>query len=185
MVSLTALLLPILIAAVIVFIAGFILNTVLPHHLTDFAGLPDEDAMREAVGAQGVSGGQYLFPHAATRQEQNDPAFMEKANAGPAGILIVGPNGFGPLPKKLISHFVYVLVISLVAGYVGSACLPAGVDYLKVFQVVGCAAFLGYVGATPLFSIWYHMTWSFTLKQVVDGLIYALLTAGVFGWLWP
>jgi hypothetical protein len=24
-----------------------------------------------------------------------------------------------------------------------------------------------------------------TIKETVDGLIYALLTAGAFGWLWP
>jgi hypothetical protein len=24
-----------------------------------------------------------------------------------------------------------------------------------------------------------------TIKEVIDGLIYALLTAGTFGWLWP
>jgi len=24
-----------------------------------------------------------------------------------------------------------------------------------------------------------------TIKEVVDGLIYGLLTAGTFGWLWP
>lgn len=185
MVSLLALWLPVLVAAVLVFIAGFILNTVLPHHRTDFGGLPDEDAVRDAVRAQGVSGGQYVFPHITTPEDMKNPALIEKANAGPVGLLVVWPNGVGLAPKQLITHFVYVLVISLVAGYVGSACLPAGVDYLKVFQVVGCAAFLGYTGAVPLFSIWYHFSWSFTVKQIIDGLVYALLTAGVFGWLWP
>jgi hypothetical protein len=34
-------------------------------------------------------------------------------------------------------------------------------------------------------SIWYHRAWSSTIKSVVDGFVYALLTAGVFGWLWP
>jgi hypothetical protein len=27
--------------------------------------------------------------------------------------------------------------------------------------------------------------WSMTIKEVVDGLVYGLLTAGTFGWLWP
>jgi hypothetical protein len=34
-------------------------------------------------------------------------------------------------------------------------------------------------------SIWAWRRWSTTLKGVFDGLVYALLTAGVFGWLWP
>jgi hypothetical protein len=27
--------------------------------------------------------------------------------------------------------------------------------------------------------------WSMTFKEVIDGLVYGLLTAGTFGWLWP
>ena len=34
-------------------------------------------------------------------------------------------------------------------------------------------------------SIWYNKPWIITLKSTVDGLIYALCTAAVFGWLWP
>jgi hypothetical protein len=29
------------------------------------------------------------------------------------------------------------------------------------------------------------MKWSATLKNMFDGLLYALVTAGTFGWLWP
>ncbi len=184
-VSLLSLWLPILVASVLVFVAGFILNTLLPHHRTDFAALPDEDRLMEAARAQQLKQTQYLFPFAATRAEVQDPAFVEKANAGPVGILVVWPNGVGPMTKQLITHFVYVLVLSLLAGYVAGASLPAGTAYLKVFQVVGIAAWLGYAGAVPLFSIWYRFSWSFTGKQLLDGLVYALLTAGTFGWLWP
>lgn len=34
-------------------------------------------------------------------------------------------------------------------------------------------------------SIWYKRKWSSTLKSMADGLVYALVTAGTFGWLWP
>jgi hypothetical protein len=34
-------------------------------------------------------------------------------------------------------------------------------------------------------SIWYSRAWINTIKSTIDGLIYALLTAGTFGWLWP
>ena len=41
-------------------------------------------------------------------------------------------------------------------------------------------------GVGPLVdSIWKGQPWSATLKSVFDGLLYALVTAGVFGWLWP
>ena len=184
MVSLAALWLPILVSAVLVFVAGFVMNMVLPHHRTDFAKLSDEDAFRDAVRSQGLAQGQYHFPHASTGAEMKDPAYQEKVNAGPVGILIVGPSG-NTMPKQLVLHFIYVLVLSLMAGYMGSTCLPAGVDYMKVYQVVGTAAVLAYSGALFLNSIWFHMSWSLTIKHAIDGLVYGMLTAGVFGWLWP
>ena len=46
-------------------------------------------------------------------------------------------------------------------------------------------AFSGYSLALLQNSIWYKRNWSATLRSVFDGLIYALLTAGIFGWLWP
>ena len=33
-------------------------------------------------------------------------------------------------------------------------------------------------------GIWKGQLWSATIKEVIDGLIYGLLTAGTFGWLW-
>jgi hypothetical protein len=34
-------------------------------------------------------------------------------------------------------------------------------------------------------SIWARQNWRATAVYFLDGSIYALLTAGVFGWLWP
>jgi hypothetical protein len=34
-------------------------------------------------------------------------------------------------------------------------------------------------------SVWKGQPWSMTAKEVIDGLVYGLLTAGTFGWLWP
>ena len=51
--------------------------------------------------------------------------------------------------------------------------------------MVGTAAFLAYGLGTMSNAIWKGQTWGFTIKEVVDGLVYALLTAGTFGWLWP
>jgi hypothetical protein len=44
---------------------------------------------------------------------------------------------------------------------------------------------MGYAVALWQMSIWYRRAWSTTFKATVDGLVYALLTAGTFGWLWP
>jgi hypothetical protein len=34
-------------------------------------------------------------------------------------------------------------------------------------------------------SIWLQRSWCTTAKATLDGLLYAALTAGTFGWLWP
>ncbi len=184
MVSLGMLWLPILVAGVVVFIGSFVMNTVLPHHRTDYSPLPDEDRIREALkGLEQHK--EYLFPYAVTPAEMKDPAYAEKVKSGPVGMLVLWPNTVGPSGKQLGQHFVLMLAITLMAGYVASAAVPAGADYLKVFQVVGATAWLGHSGALFLNSIWYHLPWSNNVKFAVDGLVYALLTAGVFGWLWP
>lgn len=53
------------------------------------------------------------------------------------------------------------------------------------FRIAGTAAFLAYGLGNVSNSIWKGQTWSMTIEESVDGLVYALLTAVTFGWLWP
>ena len=89
------------------------------------------------------------------------------------------------MAKSLVLWFIYTVIVSFFAAYIGGRALPAGTDYLHVFQIVGAAAFVGYSLALLQMSIWYRRAWSLTIKALFDGLIYGLLTAGTFGWLWP
>jgi hypothetical protein len=116
----------------------------------------------------------------------NTPEFKAKMERGPVAIITVMPGGItGAMGRQLVSWFVFVLVVSLFAGYVASAALPPGASYLRVFQITGAVAFTGYSLALWEMSIWYRRGWSLSLKGTLDGLIYGLLTAGAFGWLWP
>ena len=54
-----------------------------------------------------------------------------------------------------------------------------------MFRFVGATAFIGYALALWEMSIWFYRSWTTTLKSTVDSLVYAFLTAGTFGWLWP
>ena len=56
---------------------------------------------------------------------------------------------------------------------------------IAVFQIVGTVATLAYAGAAAIGSIWFGYLWSKTVKDIFDGIVYGLLTAGIFGWLWP
>jgi hypothetical protein len=75
--------------------------------------------------------------------------------------------------------------VGIFAAYIAGRALEPGAHYLDVFRFAGCTAFVGYAVALLQNSIWYKRNWTATLKSVFDGLVYALLMAGVFGWLWP
>jgi hypothetical protein len=97
----------------------------------------------------------------------------------------VMPNGPVSMAPQLVLWFVYAAVVGLFAAYVAGRALPTGASYLSVFRFAGVTAFTGYSVALWQMSIWYRRAWNTTIKATVDGLIYALLTAGTFGWLWP
>jgi len=87
--------------------------------------------------------------------------------------------------RSLLLWFFYCLLIGLFAAYLAGRALGPGAHYLAVFRYVGATAFMCYTVGGWQASIWYKRTWSTTLKNTFDGLVYACVTAGVFGWLWP
>jgi hypothetical protein len=76
-------------------------------------------------------------------------------------------------------------VVGVFAAYVAGRALPEGAHYLAVFRFAGVTGFVAYALAGWQESIWYKRPWSVTLKNTFDGLLYGLVTAGTFGWLWP
>ena len=182
-VDLSSLWLPILLSAVAVFVASSLVWTVVQYHNSDWRQLPDEDAAQRAL--KGVAPGHYMLPFAAHNKARQDPDYQKKVREGPVAMLTVFPGNSFAMGRQMVQWIVYCLVISLLVAYVGSATLPAGTPYLDVFQVAGTVAILAYAGSAPASSIWFGHTWSRTAKDVLDGVIYGLLTAGIFGWLWP
>ena len=185
MVPISALWMPILLSAVIVFVASSILHIVLPYHKSDYRKLPEEDKVVDALRAAGVTPGPaYHFPH-TTHKEMRSPEVVEKFKRGPIGLLTVIPSGAPAMGKYLGMWFVYCVVVGIFVGCVTASTLSPGALYPRVFHVAGIAAFLAYGVGHLQDSIWKAQTWGVTAKHVFDGLIYALLTAGTFGWLWP
>jgi hypothetical protein len=184
MVPLTALLLPILLSAVIVFVASSIIHMVLPYHRSDYRQLPEEDKLLTTLRTAGLKPGLYHFPF-CTHKDMNSPAQQEKFKQGPVGMLTVFPSGPPAMPKFLAKWFVYCLIIGLFVAYLMGHTVASGAHYRVVFRVAGTAAFLAYSLGPLVNSIWKGQPWSVTLKEAFDGLLYSLLTAGTFGWLWP
>jgi hypothetical protein len=126
-----------------------------------------------------------MVPRPSSREDMRSAEFLEKFKKGPVMVMTVMPKGSMNMSSNLIMWFLYLLVVSLFAAYIAGRALPAGASYLRVFRFAGATAFVGYSLALWQMSIWYRRAWITTSKATVDGLIYALLTAGIFGWLWP
>src|SRR2546427_1269054 len=185
MIGLFALWLPILMSSVIVFVVSSLIHMASPWHKSDYPKMPNEDQFRNALRPLAIPPGDYMIPRPSSREELRTPAFAEKLKQGPVMVLTVMPNGPMSMGKSLVLWFAYAVVVGCFAGYVAGRALPAGAAYLHVFRFVGATAFIGYAVALWQMSIWYRRAWTTTIKATVDGLIYALLTAGTFGWLWP
>lgn len=185
MVPVMSLAIPIVVSAVIVFVASSIIHMVLPYHRTDIRKSPKEDEVLEALRRLNLPPGDYAAPHAGSPAGMKQPEFIEKMKKGPIVLMTIAPGHPPSMATNLVLWFLYSVVVSFFAAYIAGRAVGPGADYLTVFRFVGATAFMGYSLALPQNSIWYKRNWSMTLKSMFDGLVYGLLTAGTFGWLWP
>ena len=185
MVSLASLWLPIVLSAATVFLASFVTHMVLTYHHSDFRKLPAEDDVMEALRRFNLPQGDYMVPHPQNPAAMKSKEFQDKLNRGPVFIATIFRNGQQGMGAQLGKWFVFCLVVSLFAGYMASRSLEIGAPYLRVSQIASTTAFLGYVMAQWGDVIWYRRAVSTVLKATADGLLYGLLTGGMFGWLWP
>jgi hypothetical protein len=185
MVHLAALWLPILVSAVIVFLASSVIHMTPLWHKSDFPRMPREAEVLEALQPLAIPPGDYFIPRAGGMKEMRTPEFKAKLARGPVAVMTVMPNGMINMNRSLAQWFVYLIVVGIFSAYVACITLPVGTAYPRVFRLVFTVAFMGYALALAQVSIWYRRAWSLTLKLLLDGVIYAALAAGTFGWLWP
>jgi hypothetical protein len=185
-IPITSLWLPILVSAVLVFFASFLMNAVLKYHQNDFRKLPEEDRVMDALRPLNLPPGDYIMPYVGHASNMKSEAVQQKIAKGPLGAMtIYPPSVFFNMGSQLAQWFAYTLLVGIIAAYLAGRVLPTTPDYLQVFRVTGTVAFACYSMALMQRSIWYMQNWPMTLRHMFDGLIYALLTAGAFGWLWP
>lgn len=185
MVSLGSLWLPILLSAVLVFITSSIIHMVLKYHNKDYSRLPHEDAVRVAIRAGNPAPAQYVIPYCPEMKQMETPEMKQKYTEGPVAVLNILRPGVPTMGKPLIQWFIYSLVVSLFVAYVAANSISFGSPYLHVFRVVAATAFLGYAAGQVPAAIWMGKPWRVAWKEVFDGLLYGLVTAGTFGWLSP
>jgi len=185
MVSIVSLWLPILLSAVFVFVLSSIIHMLLPYHRSDYSKVPDEGGVMDALRPFNIPPGDYSVPRASSMKDMNSPEFAGKLEKGPVLMMTVLKSGKQSMTVSLIQWFLFSIIVGIFAAYVSGRALEAGAHYLQVFRFVGVTSFLAYTLAGWQQSIWYKYKWSTTLKNTFDGLLYAFVTAGTFGWLWP
>jgi hypothetical protein len=176
--------LPVIVAAVAVFMASFVLHMLLKYHKADYRPLPNEDAVRGSLGG-GIAPGVYFTPHCPDMKQMNEPAVREKFEKGPVAVVTVMPSGAPTMGKHLTIWFGFTLLVSFVSAYVARQTLMPGADGLLVLRVTGTVAFAAYAVGRITDSIWKGQPWANTLRELIDGGVYALVTGLTFLLLWP
>jgi len=185
MVSLTSLWLPILLSAVIVFVASSLIHMVLGYHKHDIRTLPKEAEVMTALRAFNIPPGDYLMPCAGGPSQMKSPAFLEKMNKGPVLVMTVMPSGQFTMGPTLAAWFLYCLVVSIFAAYVTRSAIGPGATGHIAFHFASITAFIGYALALWQNTIWYKRSWMTTMKSTIDGIVYGIVTGLAFAWLWP
>jgi hypothetical protein len=185
MVPVTSLLIPIALSAVFVFIASSIIHMALSFwHKNDLKKFSNEDALLTTLRSMNLPLGEYGVPKPGSSKEIQAPEFQAKFKAGPVFFITVRPGEWS-IGGMMGLWFLYSLAVSLIAGYIAGVAFGPGTEYLRIFQVAGCVAFTGYAMGQPQEAIWWGRGWGRTARNMIDGLLYGLLTGGTFGWLWP
>ncbi len=179
---LTELWLPIVVSAAIVWIASAINWTAMPHRKAEWSDLPDEEAFLSLLKQGGFKPSNYMFPCCKNQHEKGSDT--KKPADGPMGFLSIWPQRRS-MGACMIGSFVLDVVIGVFVAYIAWLALQPGAEYMKVFQVVGALAFMAHTFATLGGGIWFGMSLKSMAYTVIEGLVYALLTAGAFAWLWP
>lgn len=177
---LTALWLPIIIIAAVLFVASFVAWVILPHHFGDWKKLDKEQEFMDAVSGLNIPAGNYMYPGTHTKEEQNSDEFRERYMKGPRGVLSTwAPPNMG---VNLGLTFVFFLVTTAIIAYITLAALGRGAEFMKVFQIAGAIGVLTHASSGVLNAIWFRRR---IIMDVVDGVVYGIIIGLIFALMWP
>ena len=181
--ELAALWMPILVSAVAVFFASFVSWVLIGHHNPDWRELANESDVADWV-RDNIRPGRYLFPCARTKEQMENESKKQLLANGPWGTINIwdkAPN----MGKNLGLTFSFYLVTSFFVAYLATISLDPGAGFGRVFQVTGTAAILAHCFAFMPNNIWFGTPKRAILFDVLDGVVYAMITAAIFGAMWP
>jgi len=184
-INLLQLWLPIVVGAGLAWIASALIHILIKHHQSDYQSLSNEAEVMSAVRSGSPSPGMHTFPYCSDMAEMGKADVQEKFNRGPVGMLTVLPNGMPNMGKLMAQQISFFLLGCILIAYSATLVLAPGAEYRVVFRFVATVGFLTFGWAVIPYSIWFGHQWSMTAKYLLDALIYGLVVAGSFAWLWP
>lgn len=189
MTGMHALWIPIVVSAVAIFVVSSIihmmLDKIIPWHNQDYGKVPQQDAVMDALRPFAIAPGDYMLPRPDSVEDMRAAEFIDKLNKGPKVVMTVMQPGMTGMGRSLGLWFVYLLGINVFAAYITGRALPPSAEYLQVFRFAAATVFIGFAGALWQGWIWYQRSLGTTIRSTIDGLIFALLAGGIFGYFWP
>jgi len=175
--------LPILGSAIGVFVASSIVHMVLKWHNSDYKKLANEDEARAVL--RSAAPGMYFVPHCADMKEMQKPENIQKFVDGPVAMITIRPSGKPSMGKPLLHWFLLNLFVSVIAGYVATKMVVPGASFLAACRPIATITFMSYAAGSISSGIWAGRSWPSVTKELLDAVIYAVVAACIFAWLWP
>lgn len=173
-----------ILAAVVMFVWGFLYWTVLPFPYTILRSVPDEPALaaqlKQALPATGV----YLLPNMkreASKEEQDE--FMKRHGAGPLASIVYVAEGTNPMgPSVFLGGLLHMLVAAFVLAFAVNLAAPALATYKARFKLAAVAGLAGAIYSNLGKPIWWHQPWDFHVLNFAFDFGSWVLAAFVLAW---
>jgi hypothetical protein len=183
--TLVELWMPVLVAAVGVFVASSLIHMVFKWHNSDYKKLANEDEVMASFRAGNAGPGQYVIPHCTDMKQMQDESMQKKYREGPVGfVTLVKCVGTPNIAPQLIKWFIYNIVVATASACISVHAYGLAGDSHWAAHLAAMVTFLTYAGGSVQQGIWMGKPWISVAKDLLDALIYATVTAFAFAWLW-
>ena len=159
------------VGAIVYYVWGTLVWTVIPLHLPTMHGMPDEKAMVQAVTAQELETGVYTVPFAADPAEMSDPesSFSKSHTSGPIFTVFYQQEGSVPMNSgMMLVGFLIDLAATLLAACLLASIGGCGRNYwCRVGFVAALGIFLAIMAHVSYWN-WMYFPLDFTVAFIID-----------------
>jgi hypothetical protein len=178
-----------LLAAVAIFIWGFIFWVALPFGPSTLKTIPNEDAVRSSLTSSLTESGAYYFPGMdanATDKAAAEKSFRDKALAGPQGLILYKKEGSEPMaPAMMVWGFVHSFIAAVLMGILLVMALPGLPLYGQRVAFVTLGGIFAAYAVDSGFYNWWYFPLGFILANgiytAIAWLIAGLIMARIIG----